>query len=132
MLPQQTARLVVWNKIDLLGSKENPHIAGEAQVWISALTGEGLNGLREALLAQVGLSGVHTEAITLTHWRHIEAMRSALEHLEHARTSLTTGMPPDIVAVDLRSAWLALGEITGDTVDEALVARIFRDFCIGK
>ncbi|CUU04336.1 tRNA modification GTPase trmE [Armatimonadetes bacterium GBS] len=131
-LPPETPRLLVWNKIDLIDLAQRPTRDGEHQVWISALTGQGMEALLEALLEAVGLTGVGEETLTLTHMRHIESVRTARESLLQARASLEAGMPPDIVAVDLRAAWLALGAITGETVDEALVARIFRDFCIGK
>lgn len=131
-LPPETPRLLVWNKIDLIASAQRPSLEGERQVWVSALTGQGVDALQDALLEAVGLTGVGEETLTLTHLRHIESVRAARENLQQARASLEAGMPPDIVAVDLRAAWLALGAITGETVDEALVARIFRDFCIGK
>lgn len=101
-------------------------------VYISALTGYNLNALKQALLHALQLQRVGEETPALTHQRHIHAVQRAKEHLIQALESLHAGMPPDIVAVDLRGAWLALGEITGASVGEELVNRIFRDFCIGK
>jgi len=75
---------------------------------------------------------VGEETPTLTHQRHIQAVADAKRTLEQAREALRQGYPPDLIAVDLRTAWLALGAITGETADETLVQRIFRDFCIGK
>lgn len=131
-LPNETPRIIVWNKCDLVSGDMRPELAEERQVWVSALTGTGLESLLETMLHITGLAEACEVTPMLTHQRHIEAVRSAREHLEQARLSLEGDMPPDIVAIDLRSAWLALGEITGDTVDEALIDRIFRDFCIGK
>jgi tRNA modification GTPase len=45
--------------------------------------------------------------------------------LEHNR-------PPDLAAVGIRAAINSLGKITGETADADIIARIFRDFCIGK
>ncbi|MER3559339.1 MAG: tRNA uridine-5-carboxymethylaminomethyl(34) synthesis GTPase MnmE, partial [Armatimonadota bacterium] len=131
-LPNETPRIIVWNKCDLLSGHTRPVLAEERQVWVSALTCAGLESLLETMLHCTGLAEAGEATPMLTHQRHIEAIRSAREHLDQARLNLEGGMPPDIVAVDLRSAWLVLGEITGDTVDEALIDRIFRDFCIGK
>ena len=41
-------------------------------------------------------------------------------------------MPVDLAAIDLREAWEHLGKITGDTVGEDVIDRIFSDFCVGK
>ena len=46
--------------------------------------------------------------------------------------AIEAGAPVDLVAIDLREAWEYLGEITGETVAEDLLDRIFSDFCIGK
>jgi tRNA modification GTPase len=45
---------------------------------------------------------------------------------------VTGGMPDDLFAADLRAAVLACGEVTGETVGEDVLARVFRTFCIGK
>ena len=47
-------------------------------------------------------------------------------------TAAGEGWPDDCLAIDVRGAVAALGEITGETVSEDLVAKIFADFCIGK
>jgi tRNA modification GTPase len=101
-------------------------------VRVSALTGEGLPTLCEAILDAVNLTGVGEESLLLAHERHVRAVETARQHLISALEATRAGLPLEVLAVDLRGAWLALGEITGETVDEQLVNRIFRDFCIGK
>lgn len=131
-LPSDKPRLMVWNKSDLVPSNmETPPVDG-VSVRVSALTGAGLSDLCEVILQQVNLSGVGEESLLLTHRRHVYAVEQAQQHLVSALQATQCGLPPDLIAIDLRAAWLALGEITGETVDEALVDRIFRDFCIGK
>ncbi len=102
------------------------------EVYLSALTGVGIPELNQAMLQAVQLHNLQTESPLLTHERHAEAVRRALSALQSAQEGLQQGLPPDLIAVDLRTAWLALGEITGETLDSELVNRIFRDFCIGK
>ncbi len=112
-----------------------PLTQGEGAIstcYLSALTGEGLTELHAKMLQAVHLNHLQTESPLLVHQRHAEAVRRALDALQSAQASLQRGLPPDLIAVDLRSAWLALGEITGETLDTELVNRIFRDFCIGK
>jgi len=67
----------------------------------------------------------------VTQPRHLDALRRAAEFLESALQTVRT-LPPDLAATDLESAQLALGEITGDQVDEKLLDRVFESFCVGK
>ena len=133
-LPTHTPKLLVGNKVDAAAS-ERQRCAQSVfpdTVLISALTGAGLETLQEAILSALELQRIGEETPTLTHQRHIQAVAGAKRALESAREALLQGYPPDLIAVDLRTAWLALGAITGETADETLVQRIFRDFCIGK
>jgi tRNA modification GTPase len=59
-------------------------------------------------------------------------VRRALEHVSDARRSMLQKMPIDLLAIDLAEAVDALGEITGETASEDLLATIFGRFCIGK
>jgi tRNA modification GTPase len=133
-LPADTPKLLVGNKVDTA----RPEQVQRAQsifsntVLISALTGAGLEMLQEAILTALEVQRIGEETPTLTHQRHIQAVADAKRTLEQTREALRQGYPPDLIAVDLRTAWLALGAITGETADETLVQRIFRDFCIGK
>jgi tRNA modification GTPase len=134
-LPPETPKVIVGNKADLVGEASAAPFPAEGQgssLRVSALTGAGLECLKHAILETLQIRKIGDETPLLTHQRHIQAVQEAREHLLHARESLLQGVPPDLLAVALRSAWLALGEITGESADEALVSRIFRDFCIGK
>jgi len=155
-LPADKPRILVWNKADLVPFAPLPQVpptSGGNQatvppadrgnlkegvsknaiaVRVSALTGEGLPALCEAILEAVNLTGVGEESLLLTHERHVQAVETARQHLISALEATRAGLPLEVLAVDLRGAWFALGEITGETVDEQLVNRIFRDFCIGK
>jgi tRNA modification GTPase len=133
-LPADTPKLLVGNKVDAadFAQVQRSRSVFLDSVLISALTGAGLDALQEAILTALELQRIGEETPTLTHQRHIQAVETAKRALEQAREALRQGYPPDLIAVDLRAAWLALGAITGETADETLVQRIFRDFCIGK
>ena len=64
--------------------------------------------------------------------RHKNALYQAKEAMKRALTTITTHMPEDFISMDLQDANTALGEITGDTVDEEIIDRIFTKFCLGK
>jgi len=131
-LPAEKPRIIVWNKADLVPNEMPLPLLEGVAVRLSALTGEGLADLCKAILQQMNLTGVGEESLLLTHQRHVQAVEAARQHLISALQATHSNLPPDIIAVDMRAAWLALGAITGETVDDELVNRIFRDFCIGK
>jgi tRNA modification GTPase len=99
----------------------------------STLTGEGLAALEEAI-ADLVLAGkvLGNESVLVTNVRHQEALRRAAEHLQASVISLEQGLPLDFVSIDLRAAYDALGEVTGETASEDLLDKIFSEFCIGK
>ncbi|MPN51393.1 tRNA modification GTPase MnmE [bioreactor metagenome] len=68
------------------------------------------------------------ESALITNVRHVQALEEALATLENAMAAADA----DCMATDLRTALVALGSITGEAVDEAVVERIFSRFCVGK
>jgi tRNA modification GTPase len=103
-------------------------------VAVSAITGAGLDELRRALRAQAGASGPEPVGrdVMLTNARHRDALERARASLLLALRSVEEGLAADFVCIDLRSCLAALGEITGESVTEDLLTRIFSEFCIGK
>ena len=70
--------------------------------------------------------------VTVTNIRHQEALIRAQSQLQDLIEGLDTQMPLDIVSIDLRGALDALGSITGETVTDDLIDKIFSEFCLGK
>ena len=95
---------------------------------VSAVTGEGMQALRAAIRERAGEPGEN--ALTLA--RHLRLARSAAESLRGAAGAMRDEVPLDLCAVDLNDALAALGEITGENVDEALLDEVFSSFCVGK
>ncbi len=99
---------------------------------LSTVAGTGIDQLEdsvyECLVAQAG-EAREPAMVTL---RQQQALSRALEHVHAARAALAEGVPQDLVAVDVRSAMLAVGEITGEQVSESILTEIFSRFCIGK
>ncbi len=106
---------------------------GVSFVSTSTLTGAGLAQL-EDIIANLVLSGkvLSGESSLVTSARHQEALRRASEHLQASLLPLEQRFPLDFVSIDLRAAYDALGEVTGETASEDLLERIFSEFCIGK
>jgi tRNA modification GTPase len=106
--------------------------AGEAPLCVSALTGQGLDALRAALLHVAGWQPA-AEGLFTARARHVEALRRTREHLAAARAIVDQPAPAlDLLAEELRLAHRALGEITGAFGTEDLLGAIFSSFCIGK
>src|SRR5579859_1965770 len=104
-----------------------------ACVATSTLTGDGLPLLEDTIVDLV-LSGTMLagESALVTSARHQEALRRASEHLHASFASLEQQLPLDFVSIDLRAAYNALGEVTGETASDDLLDRIFSEFSIGK
>ena len=101
---------------------------------VSALKGAGLQALQARMLdvALEGRAAQVLEQVLLTQSRHERAMRASHEAMQRVRESLAAEASAEFVAVDLRSALDALGEIVGATARAEVVDEIFRRFCIGK
>ncbi|MDW8322594.1 MAG: tRNA uridine-5-carboxymethylaminomethyl(34) synthesis GTPase MnmE [Burkholderiales bacterium] len=120
-------RLTVHNKIDLTG--EPPQLSADgAELWLSALTGAGVELLRRRLLELAGWQpGAETGYMARA--RHLAALRQAAQHLQRAR-GLATQL--ELFAEELRLAQQALNGITGEFTPDDLLGVIFSQFCIGK
>lgn len=118
----------VVNKIDEPGF--NICKAGEADVYTSAVTGEGIDDLRRALSAEFIPSRAEDGAFLIEE-RHYGALKRADKAL--SRASLAAGKEYlELVASDIKAAWDCLGEITGETATEEIITQIFSKFCVGK
>jgi len=128
--------LVVYNKVDLLvgGAEwvEQAELGGGAAIRTSALTGVGLEALRDAILAQLGAAGSLAESGELNNFRQQEAVSSTLAALSAAAAANDSVLPHELILMDLHRALQALDSLTGVTTPDDILARIFSTFCIGK
>jgi tRNA modification GTPase len=133
-LAERRPVVVVTNKRDLpLAADLEGFLPSAPRVRVSALTGEGLDELKEMILDQaLGGEILPSDGILVTSVRHKEALDCAVEHVRAAKATLREGLPADFVTIDLRAALDSLGEITGQTVAPDMLDSIFSKFCIGK
>jgi len=135
-LPSALPRIVVHNKIDLVGLEAKATAPvdeeGTRHVWLSAKKGEGIELLRREILVQAG-AHEDMEDTFLARERHLSALRAAGAHLEAAAAHLAARTPPlELVAEELREAQSALTTLTGEFTADDLLGEIFSRFCIGK
>jgi tRNA modification GTPase len=127
--------LAVINKIDLprvLQEAKLQEAAGLPVVQISALTGSGLADLQQTMVDQAMGGGLSHNGEIITQTRHHQHIRQALACLNAARHRLEPPAAWELAALEIRDALRELGEITGEEVGDAVLERIFAQFCIGK
>jgi len=131
-LPANLPSAWVYNKIDLYRpsgvSRGTLRSGRDVSVFVSALTGEGIDGLRAWLLETAGWHP-GSEGVFLARERHMMALATAESHLESASTTVAQY---ELFAEDLRLAQMALTSITGQFTPDDLLGEIFSRFCIGK
>lgn len=129
--------IVLINKIDLppVVSKEEIEriLPGKKIIETSIIKGEGLEILEDSLKDMFFSGEVKIKDNTIvTNVRHRDLLIKAKKNIEEAIESIEMGMPIDCIEVDVKDCWENLGQITGDTVTEDIIDRIFEEFCIGK
>ena len=102
----------------------------EAVISLSSVTHEGFEALEAAIRTLYPAPKGDTSLVTNA--RQADAIRRALDSVRAAKDALQSGMTPDVVLTEVEQAENALGELTGRTAREDMVARIFERFCVGK
>jgi len=126
--------ILVLNKSDLPQQLRLPaEMASRESVHVSALRGDGLDVLRNKLVAIAYSGTVGTADVDVAiNERHTAALESAYEFLTESCHMLKTSEPLEIVSQPLRRSLDCLGEIVGKTSTDDILDRIFSTFCIGK
>lgn len=101
-------------------------------VQICAKKGTGVDELICKIKELVGIGDGSFDGAVITNARQAAALKKANERTDAALYAAKSGITPDAIVMDIEGAIAALGEITGETVTESVVSRIFSDFCVGK
>jgi tRNA modification GTPase len=126
-------RILVRNKMDLPGRLQLPLDSPDLRLDVSCATGQGLEALKDAIKALVWSGEISAAMLeVMINARHQDALRRALAATGRTLEALRQDHTLDLVALDLRTAVNAVGEIVGQTATEDLLDAIFSQFCIGK
>ena len=118
--------ILIANKSDIAEKKSD-----NDSVYISALTGEGVSELKQKLTAQV--CDINPENLDfVTNTRQQECLRKAKASIEQALLASQLRELQDLISIDVKSAILALDELTGELITDDILNNIFDHFCIGK
>ena len=130
--------VVVINKLDLLSESEIETIRQKLETLdvkletISAKNKTGIDDLKNQLLSFVNTGALRNNETIITNTRHYDSLLKALEEIQKVKFGLNSGIPSDLMAIDIRQALFYFGEITGEVTNDELLGNIFANFCIGK
>lgn len=136
-LTNDKKRIIILNKTDLeekLDRKELAEISENAPVYAtSILKNEGVEALEEAI-SKLFFNGIENSQSTVmvTNARHVALLEKAQNSLDSVLEGISSGMPVDLVQIDMTEAWNLLGEITGESYEDELLDQLFSQFCLGK
>ena len=136
MIDTSKACLYVETKQDItLKNQQNQamHVGKmpENPIIISSKTNYGIENLKNAIFTEILGSNIENTSF-LTNQRHQEALRTALSHIKNAIDAARLEELQDLISIDIKSALISLGEISGEVLSDEVLNRIFDSFCIGK
>lgn len=127
--------MILLNKSDLdskLTKEDLEYLNCKNIFSISAKTGYGVDEVKKSIKELFFKGEISTNNVIITNTRHKEALIRAYESVVSAIDTLKNTFAIDLASIDVRNAWTFLGEITGDSLEENIIDKIFKDFCLGK
>ncbi|OOM71820.1 tRNA modification GTPase MnmE [Clostridium puniceum] len=125
--------IVLLNKIDL-DTKISQEIISylNNKIDISAKTGMGIDELKNTIKNLFFNGEINSESLIISNTRHKQALYRSLENSEAALSKVKANEYLDLISIYITAGMKALGEITGDELEEDLLNKIFSEFCVGK
>lgn len=128
--------IVILNKTDLKQKTTKNLLKSHLNapiIEISVKESKGIDKL-ENLIERMFYEGdiSYTDDVIITNIRHENIIEKSLSLLENAMKDIENQIPIDCFEVDIKQSWQIMGEITGELIEDEIIDKIFRDFCIGK
>jgi len=125
--------IVLLNKIDL-DIKISQEVLSNFnnKIDISAKTGKGIDDLKTEIKNLFFNGEINSESLIISNTRHKQALYRSLENCNTALSRVNANEYLDLISIYITAAMKALGEITGDELEEDLLNKIFSEFCVGK
>lgn len=128
--------VIVLNKQDLKAVTHISDIEKISNVKIipfSSETGQGRDELEEYIRREFNHGNItYDDQIYISNVRHKEALIETKNSLIQLLQSINEGMPEDLFSIDMVNAYESLGKIIGETLEDDIIDKIFKDFCMGK
>lgn len=129
--------IILINKTDLENKWEESEIEkllpNKKIISAAILKGAGLDKLENEIKNMFYKGNLNIKSdIVINNLRHKNQLEKTLYNIDEALKGIKSNIPLDCIEVDFKNAWENLGKISGDTVSEDLLDKIFSEFCIGK
>lgn len=124
--------IVVYNKCDLARQIEADKIPFSKSIEISTKENTNIDKLKELILSNVIGNASNNNSLVITNQRHISSLKNAIDCLNSAIDGLNNFIQLDLISIDIKNAWIHLGDITGNSDNERIIDDIFSKFCVGK
>jgi tRNA modification GTPase len=129
--------IMIINKVDLpkkLDMKDiETYVPGKRTIEVSVKENYGIELIKDEIVNIVYSGEVKSSSeVLVTNIRHKDLLMKSRISMTNAIKTIKMGLPLDLVSIDIRQALEYIGEITGETVQEDIISRIFTQFCIGK
>ena len=127
--------IILLNKSDIGGNlkrEELLHLNAANIIETSIKSGLGLEHLKRFIKELFFKGEIRSKELFITNSRHKEALIRARASIISSICALSNTFAIDLASIDLKNAWSYLGEISGETLEEDIIDKIFKEFCIGK
>ena len=136
-LTNNQQRIILMNKQDLppvLTQADLSKWVDTKDIIMTSMTEEsGLDALEEQIYQRFFTGNLQSQDVTyLLNSRHVQLLKQTLESLEEVIHGTDMNIPVDLIQIDYTRAWQLLGEITGESVQDELLDKLFSQFCLGK
>ena len=124
-------KIIIVNKTDLDNVLDKTSL--DNYIEISVKEGKGINKVKEEIKRLFSLGEITSDDMTyLSNARSISLLDKALKYIDDSIKEINNNSPIDIVELNLKEAWNALGEVIGETYTDELLDELFSRFCLGK
>lgn len=121
------------NKLDLEQKIDMGAIKDMDPVNISVKIDKGINDIYEKIKSMFAVGDINIDnEVLISGERNKESLYKAKRSLNNVMETVENRMPEDFISMDLTEAYEALGEITGEALEEDIIDKIFSEFCLGK
>ncbi|MDO4663194.1 MAG: tRNA uridine-5-carboxymethylaminomethyl(34) synthesis GTPase MnmE [Tissierellia bacterium] len=125
--------IIILNKSDLSTKFSKEDLKIDVPIIEASIKNKsGIKELEDIIVNIFETDDINYESTIITNIRHERLLKSAKEKLESSLKDIKNNIPIDCVEVDLRSSYADLGEITGDSVSDEILDKVFKEFCVGK
>lgn len=129
-LTENKNRIILLNKSDLEQKIDETQIPTYIQT--SMTKEQGITQLENKIKELFEIGNINSDETFISNTRHIAKLNQSATAIENAIDQMELGLPIDMVELDLKNAWIFLGEIIGENISDSLIDELFKKFCLGK